>query len=209
MPNNTLIFIGTHQNNSAPATPTDVTIPSLDSVEPIYGTPFHNATISDGLLAFWTYSQEWDALFSELALAGSNTFVPQDFTVHLTPPGSAPSLRTDLSSSETWVLPDTGLFPEPRASFTCELRSGCNESSALREALSELFAALATAKLKPRLYGASEVGYTFKVESTTRGLMLTFAGLSDSAILQQIISDTMNGESRTLTLSVMKLSVMK
>lgn len=194
-PNNTLIFIGTHQNNSAQtATSTEVPIPSLDSTEAIYGTPFHNAEITDELLTFWMYSPEWDTIDPGLALAGDNSFIPHNFTIHPAPSESEPR-RTEWASSETWVLLDTELFPQPRASFTCELRSGCNESSALREALSELFAALVTANLKPRLYGATEVGYTFTVESTGRGLTLTFAGLSDSDIFQQIISDTMQGES--------------
>jgi secreted Zn-dependent insulinase-like peptidase len=196
-PNNTLVFIGTHQENGSTPTEgatTTIPIPFLDATEPIYGTPFHNATIPEYLLGYWNYTEAWDTKYSELTLAGDNMFIPRNYSLLPPPLESKPELLS-LTSSETWVLTDTGLFPEPRASFTCELRSGSNETSVLREALSELFVAFATTRLEHRLFGAGELGYIFKVKSTDRGLTLEFAGLSDKDILHQIISDTMNGKS--------------
>lgn len=200
IPSNTLVFIGTHRKNgSTPTGPTTLPIPFLpipvlDDVEPIYGTPYDNVGIPAEFLTYWTYNETWDKLYTGLSLTGKNLFIPQDLTLLPSSSVSEPH-RTNENSSETWVLQDTELFPQPRVSFTCELRSGCNQTSALREASSELFAALVMAKLKPHFFGASELGYTFDVESSARGLTLTFGGLSDSAILQRLISDTMDSKS--------------
>ena len=52
-------------------------------------------------------------------------------------------------------------------------------------------ASLVKALLQPKLYGAKEVGYTYDITSTARGLTLSFSGLSDQTVLRGIIDTTM------------------
>ena len=60
---------------------------------------------------------------------------------------------------------------------------------------SRVFVDLVTAIIKPILFGATEVGYTFDLTSTPRGIELSFGGLSDHVILQHIINITMYSKS--------------
>ena len=61
-------------------------------------------------------------------------------------------------------------------------------------ASSRLFLALVTTLLEPVLYGATEVGYEYKLDATPRGFTLTFGGLSDRTIVERIISETISSE---------------
>ncbi len=47
--------------------------------------------------------------------------------------------------------------------------------------------------LQPELYGAREVGYDYDVTANERGVVLSVSGLSDTAILQQVMTTATNG----------------
>lgn len=201
-PNNTVIFIGTHNiNDSNPDTPTGaVQLPQavLNDTEPYYSTLFGNVPIPSDLLTYWGPNTTLDGMYSGLSLATKNDFVPEDLGILPPPPPPQPVdpqlASTGSGTDETWFLQDPS-FTQPRVNLRCELRSANVEPSAHWISAAWLFAAMVTAEIKPLLFGASEVGYIYEVSSTERGLLLSFGGLSDREIIQRIVNLTMTSKS--------------
>ena len=135
-------------------------------------------------------------MYSELSLASRNSFVPEDLDCLPPPPQPTvvPQLVNGSDTNETWFLQDLD-FKQPRLNFRCELRSASVEPSTHWISAARLFAAMVMAEAKLLLYEASEVGYSYQVSSTERGLVLSFGGLSDREVIQRIVNLTMSSKS--------------
>ena len=98
-------------------------IPELDLMEPIYSTPFTIYTLPYDLAQYFYSPNDTDP---DLYPANSNMFLPN--RAHLTPVSptnqTAPMSTSSNHSVQTWVLPDTQSFDEPKVSVRCELKTG-------------------------------------------------------------------------------------
>ena len=101
---------------------TTVPLPILDLVEPIYSTPFTIYATPSQFFTYWSPAQG----NPELYLATPNVFVPDGTHLIPVPPSNQTSpvqIKNNLTM-ETWVLPDTRTFYEPKVNLRCELKAG-------------------------------------------------------------------------------------
>ena len=142
-PNNSLVFLGTHKitfsqdvaqqlnftSSGSPPPANNGTSegvqfpwPELDTIEPIYLTPFHRDKIPDDLLSYWS-----NAVNHSVQLPERNAFIPSDFTI-INEPSNSSSQPTRLSNADNnavsmWKLLDTRDFPQPRVNIECMLNN--------------------------------------------------------------------------------------
>ena len=174
--------------------------PERNLTEPIYNTSYSYIDIPRKLLLYWSYNQTLPLTSSNehlLYLPGPNNFIPSSLELLPSDEKTTPTLLPDDngSGSENWYLQDTLDFPQPKVNVRCELRPASFQNSSVWAAHSRLAVSLLLNVLQPTLFGATEVGYDYNVIATERGLILTFSGLSDMKIMQQIINTTISSKS--------------
>ena len=103
--------------------------PPLNQTEPIYSTSYYRADIPTDLLQHWSYASVQSVM--GLSLPGPNMFVPSSLELLPSSNQTSPQqLTSDPTDSDTWFLQDTEDFPQPRATFRCEIRPSFVEKSA-------------------------------------------------------------------------------
>ena len=132
VPDNSVIFIGTHNINISESVKADDTAlfdvprPLLNLTEPIYKTPYNIAPIPHELSTYWSTD---DGASDEIYLPHQNNFVPNNLALLPSSGDSTPQCNS-LDNCENCVLQDTDMVKQAKVNFYCELRTIHAETSA-------------------------------------------------------------------------------
>ena len=166
-----------------------VTGPDLatDRTSILYQTPYAIAPLAPAQLQAWQAA----ATNPQIVMPGPNLFVPEQFD-RLAASGedSLPTQIVEVENLRIWYG-DNSEFTAPRASLRIGFYSPMANDSARNVVLLQLYTAMVSDHLNPKLYPALLTGFSARLGVSRRGMQLGIDGFSDkqTGLLEMMLAE--------------------